>query len=456
MGSIVAYWRKTKSGLTNVTISTTIGRGRKGVFMAKKYIRWDKLDNTANLFPVIAGENMTNTYRISCVLKEEIDEALLQEALDIVLPKMPGFNLRLRSGIFWYYFEENGKKAPRVHEEHTYPCRLIHQSKNNSYMFRVSYYKNRINLEVFHVLTDGMGGINFLRELTYQYLRLAHPKLREKYGDELSADTSLNREDSFLKNYKKKSKSVYKSKRAFLIKGEKLAYDGFGVIHGYLPIKQLKKVCHDYGVSINEYLVATFIWAAYQEYYRHITKDRPIRVAVPVNLRPYFDSITTKNFFVMVSAEFAPEKDDYTFEEIVELTRASLKEQINKEHLEKIFSYNVSNEQMVVARAVPLFLKNMAMRFVYTQSALANTTTVTNIGNIKVEEAYEPYIQMFHSFLSFSKGQQLKATITSYKDTLVYTYTSAWQDTAIQRRVFRQIAQDGVDVKIETNGVYYE
>lgn len=62
-------------------------------------------------------------------------------------------------------------------------------------MFRVTYYKNRINLEVFHVLTDGMGGINFLRELTYQYLRLAHPKLRETQGDQLSADTSLNRED---------------------------------------------------------------------------------------------------------------------------------------------------------------------------------------------------------------------------------------------------------------------
>ena len=68
MGSIVAYWRKTKSGLTNVTISTTIGRGRKGVFMAKKYIRWDKLDNTANLFPVIAGENMTNTCMVISAL----------------------------------------------------------------------------------------------------------------------------------------------------------------------------------------------------------------------------------------------------------------------------------------------------------------------------------------------------------------------------------------------------
>lgn len=424
--------------------------------MAKEYIRWDKLDNTANLFPVIAGESMTNTYRISCTLREEIQEDLLQEALALVLPKIPGFNLRLRSGVFWYYFEENGKKAPRVTEENTYPCRLIHQSKNNSYLFRVTYYKNRINLEVFHVLTDGMGGIAFLREIVYQYLRLAHPDLREKCGDALSAATSLNREDSFLRNYKKRSKSVYESKRAFLIKGEKLAYDGFGVIHGYLPIPELKEAAHRYDASLNEYLVATFIWAVYQEKYRHITKDRPIRVAVPVNLRPYFDSITTKNFFVMVSAEFAPEKDSYTFAEIVEITKESLHKQINKEHLEKIFSFNVSGQQYLIARAVPLFLKNAAMRLVYTRSALANTTTITNIGNIKVDEVYEPYIEKFHSFLSFSKGQGLKATITSYRDTLVYTYTSMWQDTSIQKQVFRQIAADGVHVTIETNGVYYE
>ena len=53
------------------------------------------------------------------------------------------------------------------------------------------------------MLTDGMGGLNFLKELTYQYLRLSHPKLREQEGDRLSADTSLNLEDSFLQNYKK-------------------------------------------------------------------------------------------------------------------------------------------------------------------------------------------------------------------------------------------------------------
>ena len=142
---------------------------------------------------------MSNVYRIAVTLKEEVQPEYLQQALDIVLPKFPGFNLRLRQGIFWYYFEENGKTAPRVQEERHFPCRFIRQNKNHSYLFRVTYYKCRINLEVFHVLTDGMGGINFLKELTYQYLRLVHPELKEKLGDKLSSDTSMNREDSFLK-----------------------------------------------------------------------------------------------------------------------------------------------------------------------------------------------------------------------------------------------------------------
>ena len=87
--------------------------------MAKKKndLKWDKLDNTANVFPVIAGEGMSNVYRISVTLKEEVDPELLQQALERVLPWFDGFRVRLRKGIFWYYFEENKKPAPRIHEE---------------------------------------------------------------------------------------------------------------------------------------------------------------------------------------------------------------------------------------------------------------------------------------------------------------------------------------------------
>ena len=423
--------------------------GKKGSMSQE--IRWDKLDNTANLFPVIAGESMSNVYRISVTLAELVDHELLQEALDIVLPKFDGFNLRLQKGIFWYYFEENGNPAPKVKEENTYPCRFIVQNKNKHYLFRVTYFKYRINLEVFHVLTDGMGGINFLKELTYQYLRLCHPEIREKVGDDLNCGTSLNREDSFIKNYRKSSSKPYQTQKAYLVKGEKLLPGEFGVMHGYMKIPALKEVCHKYGVSINEYLVGVFVYSVYQECLKGMPSDKPIRVAVPVNLRPYFASNTTKNFFVMVSAEFHPTKEDYTFEEILQTVRESLKAQINKENLEKLFSYNVSNEKVWIARIAPLFLKNLAMKIVYTQSALANTTTITNIGNIGVEDVYKPYIEMFHAFLAMSKGQHIKGTICSYDDTLVFTFSYDLQDTGIQKVFFRKIAADGIEVQLDSN-----
>ena len=78
---------------------------------------------------------MTNVYRVSSVLKEDVNGEVLNEALQIVLPKFPNFNIRLRSGFFWYYFEENGKPAPAVKKEDTYPCRYIHGPENNSYLF---------------------------------------------------------------------------------------------------------------------------------------------------------------------------------------------------------------------------------------------------------------------------------------------------------------------------------
>lgn len=421
-----------------------------------KEIRWDKLDNTAHLFPVIAGESMTNVYRISVTLNELVKQEELQQALDIVLPKFDGFNVRMRRGVFWYYFEENGAPAPKVRQESTYPCRFIRPNKNRNYMFRVTYYKYRINLEVFHVLTDGMGGINFLKELTYQYLRIVHPEITSIVGDSLNSKTSMNREDSFIKNYRKSADKGYKTQKAYLIKGEKLTPGEFGVMHGYMQIPELKEVCHKYGVSINDYLVGTFVWSVYKEYMNGLASTKPIRVAVPVNLRPYFNSITTKNFFVMVSAEFLPEKDDYTFEEILEIVRNSLKSQINKENLEQLFSYNVSNQKYFFARLAPLSLKNLAMRTVYRQSALANTTTITNIGNITVEEEYKEYIDMFHAYLAMSKGQHIKGTVCSYGQTLVYTFSYDLVDTSVQRAFFRKLSEDGVKVEIESNGVSYE
>ena len=417
--------------------------------------KWQKLDNTANLFPAIATQTMTNVYRISVILEEEVRADILQQALDMVLPGFDTFNVRMRKGVFWYYFETNPKKPPLVEEEDDFPCRFIEPYANNNYLFRVTYYKRRINLEVFHVLTDGMGGINFLRELTYQYLRLVHKELVPDNMEGLSDVTSLNTEDSYLKNYRKSHAKGYKTARAVEVKGEKFPTGGLGVIHGYMQIDKLKSVCKSYGASINEYLVGVMTYAIYIEYLHGQVSTRPIVTCVPVNLRPYFDSMTTRNFFVMVSALFEPDKDNYTFEEVVNIVKESLRSQINKEHLEDLFSYNVSNQKNILLRSVPFEIKKIAMKFVYRSSAKASTTTGTNIGNLEIGDIYKKYIKRFYSMISVSTGQNIKGAICSYNGELVFSFMSTLLDTSIQRRFFSMLAEQGIDVSIESNGIYY-
>ncbi len=430
--------------------------GKKRIRQSHRDLRWDKLDNTANLFPVIVSENVSNVYRICVNLNEDVDGELLQRALNKVLPYFDVFRARLKKGLFWYYFENNRKPAPKVMEENTYPCLYINPYTNNEYLFRVTYYKRRINLEVFHVLTDGNGALMFLKELTYQYLRYKHPELQEKCTDSLSVATSLDKEDSYVKNYKKSAKKGYKTEKAVIIKGEKLPVNHFGIIHGYIDLADIKRVSKEYGVTINQYLLGVFAWSVYKEYLKGQASEKPISACVPVNLRPYFESNTTKNFFAVVSAVFKPTRDNYTFEEVLGEIAESLNSQITKDNLEKLFSYNVSNEMNQVLRAVPLFIKNIAMKFVYKTSARANTTTITNLGMVKVTEEYKEYIDKFFAVLSMSKGQNIKGAVCSYENTLVFTFSSAVRETFIQKAFFRKMVSDGIKVSIESNGVYYE
>ena len=107
-------------------------------------------------------------------------------------------------------------------------------------------------------------------------------------------------------------------------------------------------------------------------------------------------------------------------------------------------------------RVFPLFLKNLGMKIVYKTSARANTTTITNIGQIKLADEFKDYVDKFHVVLSMSKGQNIKGGVCSYGDTLVFTFSSAIRETFVQREFFRRLAAEGAEVSIETNGAYYD
>ena len=130
----------------------------------KRKSQWRKLDNAAQAFPAATGKKDTRVFRFYCTLREEVQEGLLQKALDLTLEKYPLFLSVLRKGVFWFYMEPRDIPA-KVRPENRPPCSRIYVPDQKKLLFEVTYHKNRINFEVFHGLTDGTGAMNFLKEL---------------------------------------------------------------------------------------------------------------------------------------------------------------------------------------------------------------------------------------------------------------------------------------------------
>lgn len=167
---------------------------------------WRNLDNAAKMFSAASSPKDTRVFRFYCLLKEPVDSGILQEALNKTIKKYPVFLSVMRKGLFWHYLEKS-ELRPTVREEYKEPCSCLYVRDKKALLFEVTYYKNRINFEVFHALTDGTGATEFLRELVKNYLYLAH-KEKELPEIQLSKDklTVQDQEnDSFSKYYKPRS-----------------------------------------------------------------------------------------------------------------------------------------------------------------------------------------------------------------------------------------------------------
>jgi NRPS condensation-like uncharacterized protein len=418
--------------------------------------RWHKLDNTANVFPVISNKTYSSVYRVAIRLKKEINEEILQEALVKTLPLFSSFKVKLKRGVFWHYFETN-KKQPKVEKEQTYPCAFIDPNTNNQFLFKVTYFGKRINLEVFHVITDGTGAIKFLKALTYNYIKLA-------YREDLSqgalnmpiVDVVSDVEDSYHKNYRKLSYPRLKTKKAYKLKGDRLPVFTMSVIHGTVKISALMELCKRKNSSLTQYVSALIIWCIYKEYLNEQIHKNPIQVNIPVNLRRFFNSTTEMNFFSYINVGVTIKKNEYTFDEILTSVSEQFKNQLTKENLSQTISDNVSIERNIFVRSAPLFIKDVGVKIAYISSSNANTVVLSNLGKIDIYDEFKDYIDAFEVLIGVSKSEPVKCSMCSFNDKLVFTFTSILNTPYLQRAFFRHLSDEGIEVIIESNGVFNE
>jgi len=142
--------------------------------IVKRKFYWRKLDDQAKVFALATTNKYSSIFRLSVTLTEKIDKQILQKALELALEKYKVFRVKMERGLFWFYLEENDK-LPIVSIENDYPFKKINTKENNDYLFKVTYFNTKINIDFYHVLTDGNSGSEFLKEIVYRYLELKHP-----------------------------------------------------------------------------------------------------------------------------------------------------------------------------------------------------------------------------------------------------------------------------------------
>ena len=72
----------------------------------EKIKSWHRLDNSGKIYPFNLKSNIQNLFRISAIMRDDIDPAVLQTALQNSIKRYPYFNVCLSRGIFWHYLEE--------------------------------------------------------------------------------------------------------------------------------------------------------------------------------------------------------------------------------------------------------------------------------------------------------------------------------------------------------------
>lgn len=415
--------------------------------------KWYRLDNAAKVFPAIASKRGPNIFRLSMTLKETIDKRLLQEALELTIDRFPTFKVRLRRGLFWYYFDENNN-TPFVKEESSYICNYLNPKNNNSFLFTVSYYDRRITLEIFHSITDGYGGLEFLKALVYQYLILKGNKITNN-GEIISNEMEVlveESQDSFMYNYDPNIKINRKEKKSFRIKGTEYLEHWTGKIEANIALDSIKAVCKGKGCTITEYITACFLNAIYITSIRYKPKQLPVRIFVPVNLRKFFPSRTLRNFSLYIHTDMKFDRDDITFDEILAETSKTFKDELEIEKLHGRLVSNVKFERNFFLRITPLIIKKFAIKIgYYLLAASANTGSFSNLGVAELPKDMIPFVEKVVFTIGASHNNPINISAISFNNNLVLDLSSTIKERKIQRELLVQMVKDGVDMVIETN-----
>ncbi|MCR4842442.1 MAG: hypothetical protein K5840_04155 [Eubacterium sp.] len=403
---------------------------------------WYKVDNVAKVFLATVNKRDTRTLRVSATLSEPIERDLLQQAVESAIEVRPQFQVRIRRGLFWHYMEECDIR-PVVEEEHGRVCPLLYAHGQAMLHYSVTYYGRRINLDLFHAISDGTGALEFLNIIIGEYLALKYPGEFDDVNMHSGASSDDLNEDSFQKFYRGMKFGDLSMKKAYHPSGLLLPYDQLQFFEAQMPVSDILPLAKETQVSLTAYLGARLMLAVQSDMPPR-KKNAPVTVSVPVNLRNYYPSNTSRNFFnnINVSHTFT---EEIGLEELAKEFAGQMEFQLSEDKIKQQMDNFETMESIAPIRATPLFIKQLAVREGTKKSDKAVSVVLSNLGTQKPPEKVRPMIKNYSAFCS---SMNLFVVMTSYDGTLTLGITSPYSNTRVVKNFVRDLASDGVDITL--------
>lgn len=432
----------------NSFLSETLPRPHK--------LRWMRLDNAAKIYPAARRRNWSNVFRLSATMSEKVNVDILKSALDVTVRRFPSIAVRLCTGAFWYYLEEISE-APQIIPDKCYPLERMGHADIHKCAFRVLVYENRIATEFFHAITDGNGGLVFLKTLLAEYIE-------QRYGvsvpascgvlDRVEEPSEEEMEDSFLKY----SGDVSMSRRestAYHLHGTKEAGGFLNVVTFTADVGEIHAAAGRYGVSITAFLCAVMMQAILEiqeEKVPNVKRRRPVKVLLPVNLRKLFDSRTLRNFVLYITPEISPNMGEYTFEEICKTVHHQMGMELTAKRMGARITTNVKSEKSPILKIMPLFIKNVAMKLVFNAvGERKSCLSLSNLGAVALPDEMKPYISRFDFVLGVQASAPNNCGVISYGDKLVINFIRNTEEPELEAHFHGVMRRLGLRMTVESN-----
>ncbi|MBT3273453.1 MAG: hypothetical protein HN368_09875 [Spirochaetales bacterium] len=416
---------------------------------------WLTLDNAAKLYPAIRTENLPMVFRISATLKERVKAEALQTAVDNIIDRFPYYKVSLRAGFFWYYLEGNSERL-MVRPETDDPCHALPDKDGKGYMLRVQAYKNRISVEFFHILTDGTGGLVFLKSLLCEYFRVLGNSVPAGNGIFSPGETPDPEEfeDAAVRYHTEEVPKPPRLKKAFRLPYPLRAIYRYTCLIGECSAGEVYKLAKKFGVSVTEYLGGVYLYTL-QSIYSDLPdskmkrKHTILRLQIPINLRKIYSSKTMRNFSLFVTPGIDTRLGTYTLEELVKIIHIYMETESSTKYLARQLSRNVNPQKSAFIRGIPLLIKNSLIYTNYTNWGPTQYSGVlTNLGRISMPDNIVDQIESF-SFLP-PPGRELRihGGVATYGDTMQISFGNVTESRDLERRYFKFLVDSGIHVKI--------